>query len=183
MTETSIYEESIGGAFPTKPGRGVSALIASGSALFVFGLAVSAAFAPEWRVLHVFQALIYVALIALARRRSAWGFGAGLFIALFWNSLGIVATTATRDGMNEVVNIIRTGHVQRPDLLLTLLATLGHVLIIIGCVIGMMRLQPKPREWGQFVAGGVIGLAYLLAIVFAFGPPQAIQLMRHLLGG
>jgi len=178
-----MHQESMRGALPARRGRGVTALIASGSAMFVFGLAVSAAFAPEWRVLHVLQALIYVVLIALARRRSAWGFGAGLFVALFWNSLGIVATRATLDGMNEVMSVVRTGHVQRPDLLLTLLATLGHVLIIIGCVIGIMRLQPKRREWAQFLAGGVIGLGYLLAIVFAFGPPQAIELMRHVFGG
>jgi len=157
-------------------------LIATGSAMFVLGLTVSAIFAPEWRPLHVLQALIYVAVVALAWRGSAWGFGAGLFVAAFWNWLGVVATTAARDGIAEVVNVAKTGSVQRPDLLLSLFAFAGHILIMIGCAIGFARLPPDRRAWARFVAGGVAGLAYLLAIVFIFGPPAAIQLMRGVFG-
>jgi hypothetical protein len=101
--------------------------------MFVLGLAVSAIFAPEWRVLHVLQSLIYVAVIALARRRSAWGFGAGL-------------------------------------------------LIIVGCAIGFSRPRPRAPEWRHFAGGGIACVGYLLAIVFAFGPPQAVQLMRRAFG-
>jgi hypothetical protein len=47
-------------------------------------------FDPTVRVLHPFQALIYVAIIYLARRRSAYGFGAGCIMAAFWNYIFLV---------------------------------------------------------------------------------------------
>lgn len=77
----------------------MTALVATGSGMFVFGLAVSAAFAAEWRLLHVLQAMIYVVLVTLARRKSAWGFGAGFFVALFWNSLSLRVTTVRDNGV------------------------------------------------------------------------------------
>jgi hypothetical protein len=150
--------------------------------MFVLGLVVSAAFAAEWRVLHVLQALIYVAVIVLTRRTSAWGFGAGVFVAVFWNSLSVFFTTAARDGLIELSTVVRSGHLTRPDLLLSLFASLGHVFIIIACVAGFARLRPAARQWSEFVGGGVLALAYLLAIVFVFGPPQAITLMKHVFG-
>jgi hypothetical protein len=32
------------------------------------------------------------------------------------------------------------------------------------------------------VGGGVVALGYLIAIVFIFGPPQAVALMKHVFG-
>ena len=162
--------------------RWINVCIAVGSGMFILGLVVSAAFAAEWRVLHVLQALIYVAVIVLTRRTSAWGFGAGVFVAVFWNALSVFFTTAARDGVVELSTVVRTGHLTRPDLLLSLFASVGHVLIIIACVAGFARLRPTARQWGEFVGGGVLAIAYLLAIVFAFGPPQAITLMKHVFG-
>jgi hypothetical protein len=149
--------------------------------MFVFGLAISAAFAPEWRVLHVLQALIYVALVATTRRKSALGFGAGLAVAAFWNALSVV-TGAARDGIQELGTLARTGHTQHPDVLLSLFAACGHVLIIIGCVVGFIRIRPIARQWAQLLVGGVVALGYLIAIVFIFGPPQAVALMKHIFG-
>jgi hypothetical protein len=150
--------------------------------MFVFGLTVSAIFAPEWRVLHVLQALIYAAVIVLTRRKSAWGFGAGLAVALFWNALLVFATPAARDGIEELWTVVATGHVERPDLLLSLFAASGHVLLIIACVLGFLCVRPTARQWGQLVGGGALALAYLFAIVFAVGPPQAVDLMKGVLG-
>jgi hypothetical protein len=50
-------------------------------------LIVSAVVLPELRLLHVLQALIYVAIVILARRSGMWAIGAGLTIAVAWNSL------------------------------------------------------------------------------------------------
>lgn len=157
-------------------------LIVLGAVMFVIGLTVSAAFAPEWRRLHVLQALIYVAIVALAWRNSAWGFGVGLVVAGFWNWLSTFATTATHDGIAELMSVVKTGSVHRPDLLLSLFAFTGHILIMLGCAIGFARLRPGRREWVQLIAGGAASLVYLFAIVFAFGPPAAIQLMRSVFG-
>ena len=52
-----------------------------GAGLMIVALAGSAAVVPQLRLLHLFQALIYVAVILLARRNLAWGFGAAIVIA------------------------------------------------------------------------------------------------------
>lgn len=160
----------------------INAAIAVGSGMFVFGLAISATFAPEWRVLHVLQALIYAAVIVLTRRRSPAGFGAGLAVALFWNALSVFATTAARDGIRELRTLAQTGHTQRPDVLLSLFAACGHVLLIVACLVGFIRIRPALRQWAQFICGGAVVLAYLMLIVFVFGPPQAVALMKHVFG-
>jgi len=150
--------------------------------MFVFGLTISALFAPEWRVLHVFQALIYVAVVTMTRRKMAVGFGAGLSVPLFWNALSIFVMGAARDGRKELATVVRTGHTQHPDVLLSLFAGCGHVLIIIGCIAGFIRLRPSAGQWGQLLVGGVVALSYLIAIVFIFGPPQGVELMKHVFG-
>ena len=48
--------------------------------LFIFALAVSAYFEPAIRVLHTFQAFIYLAVIAGALRHEKWAYGAGISI-------------------------------------------------------------------------------------------------------
>ena len=160
----------------------INATITIGSGMFVFGLTISAVFAPEWRVLHVFQALIYVAVVAMTRRKIVGGFGAGLSVALFWNALSVFFTAATRDGIKELATLARTGHTQHPDVLLSLFAACGHMLIIIGCIVGFIRIRPSARQWAQLLVGGVVALSYLIAIVFIFGPPQAVELMKHVFG-
>jgi hypothetical protein len=44
-----------------------------GAWFFILCLFISAIFDPTIRVLHTLQALIYLAVILLTRRRSAWG--------------------------------------------------------------------------------------------------------------
>jgi hypothetical protein len=160
----------------------INATIAIGSGMFVFGLTISAVFAPEWRVLHAFQTLIYIAVVAMTRRKIAAGFGAGLSVPLFWNALSVFATGAARDGIQELATLVRTGHAQRPDVLLSLFAACGHLLIIIGCIVGFIRLRPSARQWAQLLVGGVVALGYLIAIVFIVGPPQGVELMKHIFG-
>ena len=63
------------------------AWIPLGAGLFIFALVGSAVVIPQLRLLHAFQAVIYVAVVLLARRDSALGFGAGITIAVAWNSL------------------------------------------------------------------------------------------------
>lgn len=158
----------------------INGMIAIGSAMFVFGLAVSAAFAPEWRVLHLLQAFIYVAVVILTRRKNPAGFGAGLGVALFWDFL--LLTTAGHDILQELRTLALTGRPQHPDLLLSTFAGCGHLLIIVACIFGFGRMRPAARQWLTCGFGAVVGLTYLLAIVFIFGPPQAVTLMKHAFG-
>ena len=58
----------------------------------------------------------------------------------------------------------------------------GHLLIIVGCIVGFVRIRPAARQWAQWGLGGIGVLAYLIAICFLVGPPQAVALMKHLFG-
>jgi hypothetical protein len=162
--------------------RWINAFILIGSGIFVFGLTVSAIFASEWRMLHALQALIYVAVVGLTRRQRAYGFGAGVSVAVFWNSICIFATPVIREGLQDLWAVFRTGAAPRLDLILQLLAFGGHILIIVGCLVGFFRTGPGTRQWGQFVAGGVLVIGYLVAIVFAAGPPSAVALFSRMFG-
>ena len=152
--------------------------IFAGAAFFIFALVVSAIFDPTIRVLHAFQALLYVAIIVLTRRGSAWGFGAGCIIAAFWNYINLFITTFIKGGLNELVSVLQTGQLHRPDLLIAVIAAGGHFLLIIACLAGFLRTQPRVRRWSEFIAGGVAAVAYLVLIIVTTGP-QYIGLMKR----
>jgi hypothetical protein len=42
---------------------------------------------------------------------------------------------------------------------------LGHFILILGCLIGFLQLRPGHRQLVQFVAGGLLALAYFALIV------------------
>jgi hypothetical protein len=148
--------------------------IIAGSAVFVFALAVAAIFAPQWRALHVMQALPYIAVIILTGRRSAWGYGAGVFTASFWNFLVLFRSPIG-------VALVHADF-QRPDVVLQLFAALGQVLIIIACLVGFLRTRPAGRQWREFVAGGAIAIGYFLVMVWTVGPPEGVEHIKQALG-
>ena len=82
------------------------------AALFTVGLIVSAVVLPELRLLHFLQALIYVAIVILARRNSMWAIGAGLTIAVVWNSLNIFVTHNMQRGVTAFWSLLQTGQMR-----------------------------------------------------------------------
>jgi len=165
----------------SQPAGTVQRLILLGAGLFIFALVVSAVFEPRIRVLHVLQALIYIAVIRLAMRNSAWGFGAGCIISAFWNYINLFVTTFIRAGAEQFLNLVQTGQLARPDLALGLVAAVGHFLLIGACVVAFLKTKPTAREWGQFVGGGVLAVAYFVAIIITTGP-QYIGLLKKVFG-
>lgn len=157
----------------TTNARWVNPAIIVGSVMFVLGLTVSAIFDAQWRTLHVFQALIYVAVVLLTRRQSAWGFGAGTAIAVFWNTWILFLSPIGRS--------IARGEI-RPDIVISLTALSGHLLIIAGCLAGFLRTGPDGRQWAQFTAGGILAIGYFIVIIFLVGPPVAIEHLKQAFG-
>jgi hypothetical protein len=141
------------------------------------------AFATERkiRLLHALQTLIYVAVIVLSRRSSPWGFGAGTFIAALWNYTNICVTSFVKDGLEQLSILIQKGHLNRPDLLVAVIGAGGHFLVIAACLAGFLRLRPSARQWGQFLGGGAIAIAYFVAIIITTGP-QYIPLLKRCSG-
>ena len=168
----------------TNPGW-IDASMLVGAGFFIFALVLSAVFDPRIRVLHALQTLIYVAVIILTRRGSSWGFGAGCLIAAFWNYTNLFVTTFIRAGLEQLATLIHTGQLHRPDLVVAVVAAAGHFLMIVACVAGFLRTGPNLRQWGQFLGGGILAVAYLVAIIFTTGPQyhrahqKSVRLLSH----
>jgi hypothetical protein len=141
-----------------------------GAGLFIFALVGSAIAVPQLRLLHAFQALIYVAVIHLARRNSAWGFGAGFTIAVAWNSLQLFITHLVQAGAHELWILVSTGQLRRPDTILVFVGGIGHFVLIVACLVAFRQLRPGKKQWWQFLAGGLLVLAYFGAIVATMLP-------------
>ena|SRR5215472_201949 len=107
------------------------------AAIFVVALIVSAWVVPQLRFLHFLQALIYVAVVILARRNSAWGFGAGVAVGVAWNSLNLFVTHLIETGSMEFWSFLHTGQVRRPDTMMVPLGGIAHFVLIIACSCGL----------------------------------------------
>jgi hypothetical protein len=145
-----------------------------GSGFFMFALLISAVFEPSIRLLHALQALIYVAVIVLTRRNSAWGFGAGCIIGAFWNYIFIRGAAA------DIWAFIM-GRVARPDMAIQLAATVAHFLLIVACIAGFARLKPDAKRWTVFFAGGIMAVSYLVLLMVTLRP-QYIPLLKRCFG-
>ena len=144
--------------------------IAIGVGVFILCLALSAVIVPQLRVLHVFQALIYVAVILLTWRNNPWGFGIGVIVPVAWNCLNLFVTHLFQAGAAQFWSLVHTGHVSRPDTLLVMIGSMAHFLLILACMAGFIQLRPRMKQWGQFFAGGFLALAYFGLIIATTAP-------------
>ncbi len=149
-----------------------------GAGFFILALILSAVFDPRIRVLHTLQALIYVIIILLVKRSNPWGYGAGFFIAVFWNYTNLFITTFVKAGWIQIMGLVHTGHLPRPDRAVAVLAAGGHFLMIGACFAGFLLLSPKLRDWLRFLTGGAAAIACFVLIIYTTGP-QYIPLIRR----
>ena len=155
---------------PVTGSRWVHASILVGVGLFILALTLSAMFVSRLRLLHLLQSLIYVVVVVLTRRNSAWGFGVGVIIAVAWNGLNLFVTHLFQAGAGQFWSLLHTGHVSRPETLMVMVGGVAHFLLIIACIAGFLQLRPGMKLWGQFFAGGLLALAYLILIVATTAP-------------
>ena len=142
-----------------------------GATLFLVALLVSAIVDPELRVLHCFQALIYVAVIVLARRNSPWGYGAGFAIAIVWNGMNFFGPHLIQAGAVAFWSWLRTGHAQQLVPMMVTLGGLGHFILIFATLMAILRHNAETRKWRKFAGGGALAVAYL-ALLVAFALPH-----------
>jgi hypothetical protein len=147
--------------------------ISIGATLFVVALIGSAIIVPQLRVLHFFQGLIYVAVVVLAWRNSAWGFGAGFAIAVVWNGLGLFVTHLIQAGAIAMWSFLRTGHVQQLVPMMVTVGGVGHFILIAACLAAIFnRSTHQSKKWWKFTGGGLIVLAYFALIIVFFAGPR-----------
>ncbi len=142
-----------------------------GAVLFVTALTVSAVVVPQLRLLHSLQALIYVAVVILARRNSEWGFGAGVTISLVWNSLNLFLTHLMQAGAIAFWSFLRTGQLRRLDTIMVTLGGIGHFILIVACLAAFFQRSTDSEKWRKFIGGGIVTLAYF-ALIIAIARPR-----------
>jgi hypothetical protein len=156
------------------PPRWVAIAIPASAGFFLFALLVSAAFQPSLRLLHALQALIYVAIILLTRKNSSAGFGAGVFIAGFWNY--IFLRGASRD-----IAAMLSGVSFRADIALQLAAAMAHFVLIAACSTGIWRMRRDFKVWVSALAAGVLAVGFLVLLMITLRP-QYIPLLKAVFG-
>ena len=128
-------------------------------------MAGSARVVPQLRLRHFLQAFIYVAVVVLARRGSAWGLGAGVTVAIAWNSLNLFVTHLMQAGAVAFWSFLHTGQARRLDTMMVTLGGVGHFILIVACLAALLEQKADRRKWWKFTGGGVAALAYLVLIV------------------
>ena len=141
-----------------------------GAALFLVALLGSAIVAPELRLLHSFQALIYIAVIILARWNSPWGYGAGFAVAVVWNAMSLFVTHLIQTGALALLALLRTGHSEQIVPMMVTLGGAAHFIIIIASLIALLRNDKGKGKWFKFAGGGVLSMTYFALLVVLFHP-------------
>ena len=165
-------------------GRSIGApefLILIGGMGFLLVLAISAYFEPDIRLLHFFQAWMYVAAIILAFRHSRWGYFIGISTAGFWNYANLFATSFFFNGLEQLAAWARSGHLSRPDLFLSVPAWFSNLMIICGCVWGYRRLSEKRLRDIWNLMGAFILCTGFFALIIALCQPRYLGIFPRLL--
>ena len=145
------------------------------AALFTVALIVSAVVIPELRLLHALQAIIYVAIVILARSNSMWAIGAGLAIAVVWNGHSLFVSHSMQRGMTVLWSLLQTGHIRElgPTPIVPMMVLLGgiaHFVLIGACLAVLFDRRIDDKKPWKMVAGGVSVLAYFALIIIVSDP-------------
>jgi hypothetical protein len=155
---------------PVKGSSSTHFWIPIGAGLFLIALIGSAIAVPELRLLHFLQALIYVAVVILARRNNVIAFGAGFTIAVAWNCLEFFGPHLIQTGAAVLWYFLRTGQVSHLETMMVPIGAIGHLILIIACLAALFDQTTDTKKWWKFLAGGVLVLGYFAAIVAVARP-------------
>jgi len=155
--------------------------IAVGAVGFIAILAISAVFDHTIIWLHVFQALMYLAVIGLIVGRNRLAYFLGFSIAAFWNYANLFVTSFFANGLTALKTLIATGRMTRPDQLIAVAAVAFHFLMILGCLILMIQTSRKAgADLLRLLVVFVLATAYFAAIMALF-QPRYLSLFGRLL--
>jgi len=156
-------------------------LILIGCGCFIAVLFLSAVWDPSIRWLHFFQAWMYFAAIWLSLRKSVWGYFIGLSAAGLWAYGNLFVTTFLVNGLQQLAAWVRTGNLNRPDLLIAIPAWFSNALVVAGCVWGYCQIQRKnPADLARFAASFALTTGFF-ALDMALFQPRYLGFFRHLL--
>ena len=145
--------------------------IAVCSSIFVVILAVAAYWDPSIRVLHVFESLPYLAAAILCLRGNRLGYPLAFASGGFWLWTAGFLTTFIRNGFERLVTLLRTGTVDRIDILIAVPAAITTGGLVLFSIFGYVQRPAKSRrDILLFLAALVIVPTFFIAIMAAFAP-------------
>jgi hypothetical protein len=163
-------------------GHVIDALAAGCAVAFIVILAIAAYWDRTIRVLHGFESLPYIVAAVLCLRQRKFGYMLGAAGGAFWLWMAGTLTTFVRNGFERVAMLLRTGHVDRPDILMAAPAAVVTGGLVLFSLWGYSRTRNKSwSDLGLFaVATGAVS-GFFMAIFAAFAP-QYLGMFRHLFG-
>ena len=155
--------------------------VVTGAIGFIAILAISAVFDHSIIWLHVFQALMYIAVVGLILKGNRLGYFLGAAIAAFWNYTNLFVTNFFANGLRALQALISTGQLTNPDQLIAVAAVAFHLMMIAACLIRIVQTSRKALDdlWA-FLFALVGSTAYFAAIIALF-QPRYLQLFPRLL--
>jgi hypothetical protein len=114
---------------------------------------------------------MYVAAVFLAVRDNRIGYFIGLSAAGFWVYTNLFVTTFFLNGLHELRLLITTGHISRPDQIISVPAWFGNLLVVIGSAWGYLRLRQKSaRDVATFLLTCALTTGFFAADMAIFQP-------------
>ena len=154
-----------------KPGHAVDALAAGCAAAFIVILGIAAYWDRTIRVLHLFESLPFIVAALLSLRQDKRGYVLGAASGAFWLWTAGALTTFARNGFERVAMLLRTGHVDRPDILIAAPAALVAAGLVVFSLWGYSRARNKAwTDLGLFIAATGAVAGFFVAIFAAFAP-------------
>lgn len=163
-----------------RAGRAIDAAAAGCAIAFIVILGIAAYWDRTIRVLHVFESLPYIAVAVLCLRQHKLGYMLGAASGAFWLWTAGTLTTFVRNGFERLAMLLRTGHVDRADILIAVPAACVMGGLVFFSLWGYSRTRKKSwSDLGLFVMATGLVAAFFVTIFAAF-TPQYLGMFRHL---
>jgi hypothetical protein len=139
--------------------------------LWIAILLTSGVLEPEVWTLHLFQALIYVAVAVLTVRGSKWAPGVGISIALIWDVVNLKSGFVFDAGFRRWRELFHGQGIRNFVQLLAPVAFFAHVALIVVLAARYFRREDKRILDGPgFGVAFVVTFAYFAIILSLYGP-------------
>ena len=168
--QPSMNTDTLVQPFLKRRGAKVNLAIDICSGMFIIVLALAAYWDRSIRVLHVVEALPYLVAAALCFRYSKFGYALGFSGGVFWLWTAGTLTTFVRNGFEQLVMLVRTGHVDRPDIIIAVPAARATAGLVLFSLFGYVLL---PKRWSDvviFVLALLLVTGFFVGIFAAFAP-------------
>lgn len=154
----------------------VDAAAAFCAVAFIVILAIAAYWDPSIRVLHVFESFPYLLAAILCLRHARSGYAFGAVSGAFWLWTAGFRSTFIRNGFEQLATLLRTGAIDRADILIAVPAALTTAGLVIFSAIGYARVPNKSRRDLRHLIVAVVTVPVFFILIFAAFAPRYLAM-------